>query len=617
MAKSVVDGIDALNDLGDATGASIENISALEDVAARTGTSMDTVSTALIKFNGVLKEAKPGSGTELALKAIGLNAKELRELDPAEALLQTATALSLFADDGNKARITQELFGKSLKEVAPFLKDLADKGKLVATVTAEQAREAEKFNKELFQLQKSMADSSREMAGPMVSAINAMIEKFRLGAIAGKSFYRTIVDEQLRLLGFNDGPKEYAARIEEISKKLESGNLHVNQRNALLREQAALQAKLNNTPNFSPDNQSAAEDARLGRKQSIGDIPDKPKKESSGKSQAQKDQEEFEKERLRIARKISMEEGDAINARNVAYQKSLEDQAAAHDKYLEGLMREEVAQSNNNRQLREAVEEIGLTTEQVDALHLARMDSNIALEEQNQLTREELGVSADVLNFYQRRLEMMREQRELTAAGQIAKADVESKAEKDKASKEYAKGVHDDLKGALSAAFRDSKDPLGAFGDALANVIYTRAATSLAEAMSGAASSAGGGVLDAVASFFSFANGGVMSSKGQIPMNAYATGGVATGPQLALFGEGRMNEAFVPLPDGKRIPVSLSGGEGGITVNQPIVINAPNASAGVADQIRAMVPAMLVENKRIIEGVIQQAMARRGGRLAA
>ena len=149
MVKGSIDSVDALNDIKDATGASIENISALEDVAARTGTEMGTVTTALVKLNGVLKDADPGSKQEAALKAIGLSAKELKDLDPAEALLKTATALQGFADDGNKARIVQELFGKSLKEVAPLLKDLAEQGKLVATVTTEQAEEAEKFNKEL------------------------------------------------------------------------------------------------------------------------------------------------------------------------------------------------------------------------------------------------------------------------------------------------------------------------------------------------------------------------------------------------------------------------------------------------------------------------------------
>lgn len=50
-----------------------------------------------------------------------------------------------------------------------------------------------------------------------------------------------------------------------------------------------------------------------------------------------------------------------------------------------------------------------------------------------------------------------------------------------------------------------------------------------------------------------------MSSSGSLPLMKYANGGVANKPQLALFGEGRMNEAYVPLPDGRSIPVTMTG----------------------------------------------------------
>ena len=66
-------------------------------------------------------------------------------------------ALAQFADDGNKARIVQELFGKSVREVAPLLKDLAESGGLVATVTTAQAKEAEKLNIQLFDFAKELA----------------------------------------------------------------------------------------------------------------------------------------------------------------------------------------------------------------------------------------------------------------------------------------------------------------------------------------------------------------------------------------------------------------------------------------------------------------------------
>jgi lambda family phage tail tape measure protein len=55
-----------------------------------------------------------------------------------------------------------------------------------------------------------------------------------------------------------------------------------------------------------------------------------------------------------------------------------------------------------------------------------------------------------------------------------------------------------------------------------------------------------------------FANGGVMTSSGPLRLQTYARGGIADRPQLALFGEGSRPEAFVPLPDGRRIPVALS-----------------------------------------------------------
>ncbi len=87
-------------------------------------------------------------------------------------------------------------------------------------------------------------------------------------------------------------------------------------------------------------------------------------------------------------------------------------------------------------------------------------------------------------------------------------------------------------------------------------------------------------------SLFSFANGGIMTSEGAIPMRTYATGGVATSPQMALFGEGSMNEAFIPLPDGNSVPVTMRGnnGSGSITVN----IENKTSSEITADQISEM-----------------------------
>jgi hypothetical protein len=69
-----------------------------------------------------------------------------------------------------------------------------------------------------------------------------------------------------------------------------------------------------------------------------------------------------------------------------------------------------------------------------------------------------------------------------------------------------------------------------------------------------------------------FAGGGIMTDHGPLPLRAYASGGIATSPQLALFGEGSTPEAYVPVPNG-RIPVTLRGNTGIGSIATNIVIN--------------------------------------------
>ena len=94
------------------------------------------------------------------------------------------------------------------------------------------------------------------------------------------------------------------------------------------------------------------------------------------------------------------------------------------------------------------------------------------------------------------------------------------------------------------------------------------AATAAIAAMTAAAAAESAGEM---VDFLGFANGGIMTSGGSMPLKKYANGGVATSPQLALFGEGSMNEAYVPLPDGRSIPVTVSGSSGGNQSN--VIIN--------------------------------------------
>lgn len=70
------------------------------------------------------------------------------------------------------------------------------------------------------------------------------------------------------------------------------------------------------------------------------------------------------------------------------------------------------------------------------------------------------------------------------------------------------------------------------------------------------------------------ANGNVMTQFGPMELKKYAKGGIATFPQLAMYGEGSRPEAIIPLPDGRNVPVVLSGGGGGGAVIVNIIDNA-------------------------------------------
>lgn len=89
-------------------------------------------------------------------------------------------------------------------------------------------------------------------------------------------------------------------------------------------------------------------------------------------------------------------------------------------------------------------------------------------------------------------------------------------------------------------------------------------------------------VWTSITDFFQFKDGGIMSQYGPLKLNTYSKGGIANSPQMAIYAEDtRMPEAYVPLPDGRSIPVTMSGSPTG---NSPVSINIViNASTGSSE----------------------------------
>ena len=79
------------------------------------------------------------------------------------------------------------------------------------------------------------------------------------------------------------------------------------------------------------------------------------------------------------------------------------------------------------------------------------------------------------------------------------------------------------------------------------------------------------------------AMGNILTSRGPL---ALASGGVVTSPHVALIGEGMQDEAVVPLPNNRKIPVDLRGGRSGNTFVTNI--DARGSDAGVLIRVQAM-----------------------------
>lgn len=104
----------------------------------------------------------------------------------------------------------------------------------------------------------------------------------------------------------------------------------------------------------------------------------------------------------------------------------------------------------------------------------------------------------------------------------------------------------------------------------------------------------------------SAAGSGAASTTAGATVTAFAKGGIAKAnhPQVAIFGEGSMNEAFVPLPDGRAIPVNMNGS------------SAPKVSVNVINQTGEEATAekgdMKFDGEQWVLDVVMKAMGRPG-----
>jgi len=186
--------------------------------------------------------------------------------------------------------------------------------------------------------------------------------------------------------------------------------------------------------------------------------------------------------------------------------------------------------------------------------------------------------------------------------------------------REKLMGVFDWMKSGFSSVL-DNVD--GWFGDLVSGIgdnfsgLFEGLGSWISQLFSGGGGAGGGNwmsQLGTLAMSF-FEDGGIMTKFGSLPLKKYAKGGIANSPQLALFGEGRKPEAYVPLPDGRSIPVTIAGGTaaGGGTpsvIENNVKIEINVQSGGTSNTTSNARDSVWTEIAEKVEGVVMNTLTK-------
>lgn len=216
-AKDVVASASALDDLADSTGSSVENLSRLANQATISGVEFGTLQGLVLKLAaGMAGVEEESSKVGKALAAIGVTAK-----DPAEALNEIAMKLNEYADGTAKAALARDLFGKGGPAFLAMLKDMANAHGVAATVTKEQAAEAEKLEQGLRRLGVEATTFKTILLSSVVPVLNDTIDRFRQARTDGNSLWQSWILSGTVTSNLADQLGRASAKVADIQQNID------------------------------------------------------------------------------------------------------------------------------------------------------------------------------------------------------------------------------------------------------------------------------------------------------------------------------------------------------------------------------------------------------------
>ena len=185
MVKSAIDTGDALDEMSQRVGVSVETLSVWKPAAEQSGVSGESFEKGLRKLSTTMLEAATGSeDAARGFSAVGVEFKNqdgtLRATD--QVLLDLAERFKAMPDGAEKTALAVQLFGKSGAELIPFLNQgrdginelSAEMQALGVQMSGETAAQAGNFNDALDKLKLATTSIGNQIIASLLPALNDM-----------------------------------------------------------------------------------------------------------------------------------------------------------------------------------------------------------------------------------------------------------------------------------------------------------------------------------------------------------------------------------------------------------------------------------------------------------
>jgi lambda family phage tail tape measure protein len=619
FSKGLIDMGDELQALHEKTGVAVEDLAGFK-VAAETGNiGIDSLTKYLAKLSLGIAEASTGNKEFVAdFKAVGVafNDQNGKIRGTGDVVKDLADKFSTMEDGPAKAALAIKIFGKSGAEMIPFLNQGREElEKFSGAFDGDFAKRADQFNDSLTVMKKNLqglgVEGLKEVLPTLQEIVNtlnkapkggeltffrAVGEGIRIAAIGFTTFFeisKNMVDRVITLMklavneisGFfsqvGDGVATRAKQLKALATlnfteadKLgeEFEKRSVERGKATTKEREKLQADFL--------------ERQKGRAQEIARVYGELSKNSLllGKGS----QDDISKRQKDGTEPSGNRKRQAADLNEIAKNRKVE-----RDRVKEFIEQQEI----ENKQRRDALGDINLTVLELRKVTEARKLDAEAIKTSKTMTAEQ---RKELMSA----TEEIKKQREA-----VIDLEYQQKRTFTYGAREYLRDYLDQvtnnanqIKAVFATTFSSLEDTMvdflktgklnfRKFADDVINELLriavrqaviapiagalSSALASGASGSSGSSSELGSSTYSSASSSsqFKFANGGVMTSRGAIPLRKYSSGGIANSPQMALYGEGRQPEAYVPLPDGRSIPVTMRGAGAGGDVNVSVQVN--------------------------------------------